>query len=600
MRKINRYALFFIISFVAGFSDIASGAENSTLDLERIIVVKNKGYPNAYALDSNTLKSLSVDSVAQTLSFYPLDLQSRYLKSGVQTDFSLRGSNFQGVLILLDGERLNDPQTGHHNSDLALTKEDIESIQVMPGVSSSLFGPDAIGGAINIILKKPEMKNIVFELEGGSYESKSGLFSITDKLNNLGFRLSLDRAESNGFRYDTDYKVFTANLTSSLELAEGDFNTTLGYNEKEFGAFDFYTPGSNYASKEWTKTYLLDTGLSLDKDGLIIKPNFLWRRHYDKFMLDKTQIRSSYLNHHRTDVLTPNIYFQRQLSGLGRFGLGTEYGQERINSTNLGKHLRPHKSIFMDNTSDLTSRISEGLSFRWDNFDSFGQVYTGALNLRYSLSENNLFNLGINRSMRIPSFTELYYNDPTTVGDSNLKAESALGYQFGYEYKKEDLKACTTIFLRQEQDMIDWVKHSPSDTKWKVENISTADVFGTETYLKLKINDRLKLDANYTYINKYIRTQDLIYKYGPNYIRHLFNAVFTLNLPFGDESLGFTYKQKPNRRGWFLLNAALSKDLNKNSRIFLKITNLLNVEYQEIEGIAQPGRWVEAGLRFDW
>jgi iron complex outermembrane receptor protein len=570
------------------------------LGFERIIVVKNKNHLNYYSLDTNTLKILPTDSIIEDLSFSPVDLQSRSLKGGIQTDFSLAGSSPQGVLVLIDGLRINDPQTAHHNSDLPLTKEDVERIEVMPAVGSSIYGPDAIGGAINICLKKPQPKLMVLELSAGSHQTESGIFSISDKLDNLGIRFSLERQQSQGFREDTDYKTFTTNLNSSLEIPDGEFSVFAGYNEKEFGAFDFYTPGLGYPSKEWTKTYLLATKLDLEKGGLLIKPSFLWRRHYDKFMLDKTQIRTSYLNHHRTDMYTPNIYFQKQTESFGTVGAGIEYGQEKVNSTNLGKHNRTHQSLFLDQTCDMTSKVSGSLSFRFDDFDSLRGVYTGSANLRYSFSKNSSFITGTNRSLRIPSFTELYYNDPTTVGDPDLKAESAITYQAGYDYQQQGLSLGQGIFLRQEKQVLDWVKHAPSDAKWKIENITKADVFGTESYLHLRINANLKIDINYTYINKYAHAQGLIYKYGPNYIKHQANTFFTINLPFGDQFIGLNYKKKPNRRGWLLLDTTTTCNLNKKLKLFLKTTNLLNVEYQEIEGIPQPGRWIEAGFRVDW
>lgn len=72
------------------------------------------------------------------------------------------------------------------------------------------------------------------------------------------------------------------------------------------------------------------------------------------------------------------------------------------------------------------------------------------------------------------------------------------------------------------------------------------------------------------------------------------------NLPFGAQRIGLTYKKKPKRDGWFLLNPYFAYNLNKNSQVFLEVTNLLNVEYQEIEGIPQPGRWADVGLKFVW
>jgi len=594
---LKRCGLFFTITL----SLIHSNFAFCSVDLDPIVITKAKTHLlHPYSLEADTLDNLPSDSPIEALSFLPLDLQSRSLKGGVQTDFSLRGSTFQGVLMLMDGQRINDPQTGHHNADIPLTKEDIKRIEVIPGAGSSLFGSDAIGGAVNIILEKPKEKKRVLELKGGQYKTWSGLFSISDKIGDLGMRFSLENQESDGFHEDTDFKKFTSTFNSSWDIPDGEFNINWGYQEKEFGAYDFYTPGLGYLSKEWTKTYLLNTGLSLDKEGLIIKPNFLWRRHYDKFMLDKTQIRSRSLNHHRTDVYTPNVYLQKEMGILGRLGLGLEYSEERINSTNLGKRNRKHKSIFTDESKELGEKLSLGFSFRTDDFDSFNQVYAGSTSLRYKVSEESSLRFGVSRSARIPSFTELYYSDPTTLGDAGLSEEKAWSYETGYDYNKGGLSLGTTLFYRREEDCIDWIKRTPGQAKWQVENITEARVAGVENYFRFKINDFITADSNYSYINKRIDDQGYLYKYGPNYIKHLVNTAFIFSLPFGTQTLGFTYKKKPVRRGWLLVNTRLSHNLPKNFQIFLEISNLLNVEYQEIEGIPQPGRWVEAGLRLEW
>lgn len=575
--------------------------EPVALELEPILITKSRPhilYP--YSLKSELSEELPFDSSFEALGVLPVDLQSRLLKSGIQTDFSLRGSSFQGVLMLLNGQRINDPQTAHHNSDIPLTKEDIRMIDVLPGISSSLFGPDAIGGAINIITKKPQDRRLVLELSGGMHKKNYQLLSLTERMKDFGLRFSLERDESAGFRFDTDFKKLTAAFASSLQMPGGELSLDFGWQDKEFGAFDFYTPGRNFPSREWTKTYLANTGLNLERDGFIVRPNFLWRRHYDKFVLDKTQALSRYLAHHRTDIYTPNIYVQRETGFLGKAGLGLEYGQEIIHSTTLGKHTREHKSIFMDNHKNLNEKLSLGLSLRYDSFGGFDPVYTGSFSLNYQLAKNDFLNLGASRSMRVPSFTELYYNDPTTVGNASLSAERSLNYQLGYEHRRKMFSLGLVFFLRSEDNFIDWVKHSSFQPRWQAENISQARAGGIEGRFNLRINEYLNWDSNYSYLNKRIEDSGLIYKYGQNYARHLANTVLILKLPFGAQSFTATYKQKPGRPGWFLLNTRLSYNLNKKSQVFFEATNILNTKYEEISGIPQPARWVEAGLRVEW
>ncbi|PIP19503.1 MAG: hypothetical protein COT38_03905 [Candidatus Omnitrophica bacterium CG08_land_8_20_14_0_20_41_16] len=196
MHKIKSCGLVFIIIILAGANPVFA-EESEPADLDKIVVTKHSLYPvrnipesrqdneisnrvyleEPYSLNSGELESLPFSSSVEALSTLPIDLQSRQPHNGIQTDFSLRGSTFQGVLLLLNGQRINDPQTGHHNADIPFTQEDINKIEVMPGVGSSLFGPDAIGGAVNFILKRPQERKFILESSGGQHGSFSGLIS---------------------------------------------------------------------------------------------------------------------------------------------------------------------------------------------------------------------------------------------------------------------------------------------------------------------------------------------------------------------------------------------------------------------------------------
>jgi iron complex outermembrane receptor protein len=592
----------FLVILILSFPRVSFCFQDTPQDLEPLVITKQKQFLlNAYVTDPAQVSAFNYQSSLEELSSLPLDLQSRALTSGIQTDFSLRGSTFQQVLILLNDQRINDPQTGHFNSDIPFTKEDIRKIEVIPGASSSLFGSDAIGGAINFALVVPQERKVSWEFAAGNNRNGYGLFSISDKFKALGLRFSVEDAQSKGFAFDTDYKKFTTSLAASLDLPnDGVWENNFGYQEKAFGAYDFYTPGLGYPSREWTKTYLLNSGLSLNSDGLLIKPNFLWRRHYDKFQLNETVAS---FNNHRNDMFTPSIYFQKDLGLLGKTGIGFEWGQERIVSSSMGRHTRDHKSIFLDNSVSVGQSWDLGSSLRVDDSSNFNIECTGSLSAKFKLTDQVAFNLGISRNMRVPSFTELYYSDDNskipTVGNAELAAEKAWNYQAGFEYKQEEFSTGLVLFLRQERQMIDWVR-PPTVQEWQARNFTRDNVFGVEYSLHKQINKLLSFDAHYTYTDKDINNQGYLYKYGPNYAQHLVNTVFNFDLPFGRQEIGFNYKKRPARSGWLLMNAGLNYNLNKNSKIFLNSTNILNVEYQDIEGIPQAGRYLEAGFRLEW
>lgn len=546
--------------------------DNPAAELEPIVVTKSSAAFTAQGGES-LFKSL------------PIDVQSRSSRN-IQADFSLRGAHYEEVGVFLNGQRVNDPQTGHHNGDIPFTKEDIEEITTKDGT-------------LNFLLKKGEGKKFILETSLGNHRQHRELLSLTGKTPNSGARLSLEQAGSAGFRDDTDYRLFNLSSSWFWETPYAEFDLNTGYQQKEFGAYDFYTPGLGYLSKEWTRTHIVDAGASLDTGLFTIKPRMLWRRHYDKFVLDKTGVRSKFLSQHRTDIYTPSILLQKETLLLGVLGLGTSYSEEKITSTTLGSHARNKRRVFIEQSKDFNRQFNIDWTLE-EGYDDGDSLYTvGHGMLRYEFSCGQALIARISRYVRIPSFTELYYNDPTTVGNAGLKPEKTLAFETGYNFNDRRKELGMTFFLRNEHDVIDWVKHNPSQAQWQAQNINEPRVFGVECLAKYKLTPRIQVLSNYTYTNK---RQDKIYlyKYGLNFACHLAEMSVVFDLPFGRQSVGLVYKKKPGRNGWLLFDSQFSYNLNKNWRAFVDLSNIFNSEYQEIAGIPQPGREIEAGVRLEW
>ncbi|MFH1578449.1 MAG: TonB-dependent receptor [Candidatus Omnitrophota bacterium] len=592
---IIRCGIIFLFLFSASFS-----FAGQPYPLDKIVVSKSTGISNNYSLQISQLEDSSARSLPEAIGFLGIDTQARSLGYGVQTDFSLRGLGFESLAISLDGQRLNDPQTGHHNGDIPLALGDIERIEL-----------NALKGIVNIVSKSPWDSKNSFMFSSGQHQTLATRLSLVNKSDNLSLRFSLEQKESAGYRYDTDFEISTGSLSSNLRFnQEQEANLFLGYDEKEFGAYDFYTPNSGYPSKEWTKTLIVSAGLNLNTDSFLFKPKFLWRRHYDKFMLDKTQIKSSYLNHHYTDVYTTGLSAQIFEGFFDHFVLAAQYQQEMINSRRLGGHIRGQGSVSMDIQKALSERIFLDNSLAYNFFDSFKNRVTGSMALVYSFPFNQRVSLGVSNTIRKPSFTELYYQDPTTIGSDYLVSEKSFTYQLGYDYYPEGFNIGLVAFFRQEDDLINWVKQVPGDN-WQAMNMLKADCFGIESYFSIRLNPVFNLSFNYSYLDRSLKDSGWLYKYGQNYATHLLNSFVEFDLPFFSSSIELQYKKRPQRNGWLLTNLSLwrkldfkeagpSKKAGEDARIFCRINNLFNVGYQDIEGIPSPGRWVEAGIRWQW
>jgi len=113
------------------------------------------------------IEALPVHSIADVLRVASsVDVRARGVR-GAQTDFALRGATFGQMLMLVDGVRLNDSQSGHHNGDIPVPLDQVERIEVLYGPGSSLFGADAVGGTINIVTRRESGE--AAGIEGGSF-----------------------------------------------------------------------------------------------------------------------------------------------------------------------------------------------------------------------------------------------------------------------------------------------------------------------------------------------------------------------------------------------------------------------------------------------
>ena len=113
-------------------------------------------------------QSLLFGNVVDALKLDPsLDLRQRS-PGGTQADLSIRGSSTGQTLVLINGMRVNDAQTAHHNLNLTTPLNEVQSVEILRGAGSSLYGSDAVGGVVNIVTTPPESTEFRFRSAIGS------------------------------------------------------------------------------------------------------------------------------------------------------------------------------------------------------------------------------------------------------------------------------------------------------------------------------------------------------------------------------------------------------------------------------------------------
>ena len=202
-------------------------------------------------ISRDEIARLPVSSVADVLRLVAsVDVRARGVQ-GAQTDFAVRGASFGQMLVLVDGVRLNDAQSGHHNADVPVPLDAVERIEVLHGPGSSLFGADAFGGTVNIITRRAGGTPAV-AVRGGSFGGAGveAHMGVDRGRWTQAVSASIDR--SSGFMYDRDFHTTLLRSRTSIGDASG---LSVSFMRKEFGANNFY--GGNAPSREWTNQTLV-------------------------------------------------------------------------------------------------------------------------------------------------------------------------------------------------------------------------------------------------------------------------------------------------------------------------------------------------------
>jgi len=555
-----------------------------------------------HIIDKKQIEQSGADSIEDLLEFIQgVDVMTRGVHS-IQSDISIRGSGYEQVLILINGMPVNDPQTGHHNMDLPVSLADIERVEIIEGPASSVYGVNAMAGAINIITKKPLKKKITLKASAGGHNLASRLLSINFSLKNAKNRISFEKENSSGYRPETGFKNTVFSFDSLLESDNKSIEIMGGHTKKDFGADSFY---SNLYSQEQehTQTTFLMLKTGINEGDYSIAPSIYYRRHWDKYILDRAR-PLWYVNLHTTYKYGLRLPLNIRKKWAD-FTAGLEAGLDEITSSKLGRHKRPHSSLYLQAKPNINNKTILDLGLRTDYFKKWHWQASPSAGIGFYIFPFLKVRAKAGRSFRIPAFTELYYKSPANIGNKDLNPEKAVSYETGFDiYNKRLFTIGVTIFRREVKDVIDWERETSKDI-WKAENISRENINGIEfkTNLHTNLGNRLvnlsDIQFGYTYLDSKFKQGMKLSKFTSNYLRHSFSAKTIITLPFGvKQSIGLSYKKRIGRPHYFLLNSKVFKKLHRaklDIEIFISGSNLLNTSYTEIQDVPMPGRWLECG-----
>lgn len=521
-----------------------------------------------------------------------IDLRRR-APNGVQSDVSLRGSSFGETLILLDGFRMDDAQSGHHDLDLPLPTESLDHIEILRGAGSTLYGSDALGGALNFITGSPTQSEIRLRGAVGNFRSNQEGSTVSIMRKRWYEDLNADRDVSNGFMADRDYRTLTLLSRTGIATSLGATSLLLASGDKTFGANGFY---GNFNSWERTKSWF--AGIKQDL-GANTEFDLAYRRHTDVFVLlrDHPEI---YENNHVTDswqvVLRRKAALRRKVT----LFYGGEGNYDAIDSNNLGERDRTRGAAYLDLDARTLRRFSFSIGAREEIFSGKGAQFSPTVSVGARLKQGLHLKASVGRAYRLPTYTDLFYHDPATVGNASLKPESAWSYDAGLQWHSTDrFQADAMFFQNRERNVIDYVKFFAGDINHAA-NIQRLNFTGIESALKVRLSPKQAIGLSYTWIhgtqqalNSFASSQ-YVFNYPIN------NAVVSWEGHLRGEILARTRIGETQRFGrdpYCVWDADLGRPFGPLG-LRLSLSNLTDTRYQEIAGVNNPGRSVVFGVEY--
>uniref|UniRef100_UPI0028DB804B TonB-dependent receptor plug domain-containing protein n=1 Tax=Prevotella aurantiaca TaxID=596085 RepID=UPI0028DB804B len=561
---------------------------------------------------------------------------------GALTDVSIRGGNSEQITVLLNGINICDAQTGHNTFDFPVDISEIERIEILEGPAGRVYGTSSLLGAINIVTKTPPSSSLSARIESGSYGYLTAGARANIAKERWNNQLSASFTRSDGYlrnkanRLNSDYKTGKAFYQGNYNDKKVMIRWHAGMSVKDFGANTFYAAKYDDQFEHTFKTF---TAMQAEnKQGkLHIRPSIYWNRSMDRFELFRGAPQKYAYNYHRTDVCGVNLnaYFDWNF---GRTAFGVELRNENIVSTNLGEKLDNPRHIY-GTDRDYTNGINRtNLQFVLEHNIILSRftLSAGVVAVKNSQANMNMrvypgldasYRIGnvwkiyasYNTSLRMPSFTELFYSVGGHKADKHLKPEELSALEAGVKYNPRGIIGKASFFYHNQKNLIDWISDGTLDangsTLWKSVNFGRINLLGAETSLNFDFYTLIpsqrflkQFGIAYCYLNQNEQEHNgITSKYVLEYVKNKMVANLQLNL-WRNLELGLNYRlihrmgsyvdinnQRHKYATYGILDSRLSWNESKWTA-FVAANNLLNRTYVDYGNVPQPGTWITAGI----
>ncbi|HSP12992.1 MAG TPA: TonB-dependent receptor [Salegentibacter sp.] len=568
----------------------------------RIDLAFSKNSRTIQIISSEEIENSGANNVADLLQQVTgVDIRRRGT-GGSQADLYIRGGSFDQTLLLIDGIKVEDAQTGHHTLNLALPIEVIERIEIIKGPAARVYGQNAFTGAVNIVTKDVIQNEVSVGLEAGSYEQKNASVTVSSNLEKSAHIVNYTRQLSDGYRYNTDYDNQQYFIKSRFETESLPIEMIAAFSDRKFGANGFYASPEAIDQYEETQASLLGFSTLIEKGNLSLKPRVYWRRNEDEYIFLR-QDPSVYRNLHISNKVGAEVNAS-YTSNLGVTGFGVDMAKVFLSSNNLGDRERFMTTVFLEHRFTMLDDrldITPGVAVNY--FSDFKFHAFPGVDLGYQLADNWRAYGNLGYTYRIPTYTDLYYTSPNTIGNENLEPEEAISEEIGLKYLSSQIQFSVALFNRDSRNLIDYVKENEEDL-WQAANVQDVNSKGLEANLSYgyRIKDhRQNIDLGYTYLKDDVKDPGLDFsQYSINSLKHHFTAAYTSQFIKNlSHTLIYKYAERTSGDSYGIVDANISLNLDR-FEIYATANNIFNTEYTETNLVPMPQGNVLFGVRFNF
>lgn len=583
--------------------------------------------------------SLPVHSIDELLRYLPgVEMQSRG-PMGSQSDIVIRGATFQQVLVILDGLRLNDPNSGHFTSYFPITPAEIDRIEILKGASSAVYGSEAVGGVIHIITKTFQAKNTsslqkkrtdaIAQFTGGEYDfwnvNAGGFYDNGTTSVAAGVLTNNTKGQAQrgtrGFIYNN-----TASFSFAHRFGERwKIKMRTAYDSRKFAAQNFYTTFVSDTANEKVTTSWNQLALAYNSQKNKTSLNVGYKDLNDEYKFN-SGLTPNKNNSRLLQALLTNEWKIKEKTTIVS---GAQLIRKKIISNDRGNHIINQAAAFAVLNQTFGNYFAISPALRLDYGDGYGWKLVPQVNLSYRPNKFQL-RASAGKTIRDADFTERYNNYQKTfvssgsIGNPDLQAESSLSYEAGVDYFiSQSLKLSGSFFQRNQKNAIDYVPTPYADMPRKVnlspagnyalaKNMATVNTTGVEAeiqYSKQFQNlQQVWATLGFTWLDN--KTSSATPSF---YISSSAKFLNTFTVLYSSKKISFSvnglYKKREQRQAsspyiakvspdYFILNAKIEAFIIKKLfSAYVQADNVFDKNYADLLGSQMPGRWLMGGIK---